>query len=97
MLASKAFPRDLSTDLKTLNLFSSEDGSDFDLGIFVSPMRDGASRCAIGRGTVKDHDNIVTLAKQVAQQAIDRSSPSDAWKWPSDENMPAIGVKKQSD
>ncbi|CAE7333455.1 Notch3 [Symbiodinium sp. CCMP2456] len=32
-----------------------------------------------------DHDNIVALAMQVAQHAIDRSSPSDAWKWPSDE------------
>eukprot|EP00439_Symbiodinium_sp_Y106_P034122 s1001_g4.t1 len=46
---------------------------------------------------LEDHDNIVSLAMQVAQHAIDRSSPSDAWKWPSDENLPAIGVKKQSD
>ena len=48
-------------------------------------------------GAVQDHDNIVALAMQVAQHAIDRSSPSDAWKWPSDENLPAIGVKQQSD
>ena len=48
-------------------------------------------------GAAQDHDNIVALAMQVAQHAIDRSSPLDAWKWPSDENLPAIGVKKQSD
>ncbi|CAE7238049.1 FP2, partial [Symbiodinium sp. KB8] len=41
----------------------------------------------------KDHVNIVALAMQVAQHAIDRSSPSDAWKWPSDENRAFLREK----
>ena len=46
---------------------------------------------------LEDHENIVALALQVAQHAIDRADPSDAWRWPKEDEMPEIGVKKQSE
>ena len=47
---------------------------------------------------LEDHENIIALAKRVSQDAVDRVSsvPSDTWRWPSGE-LPAIGVKKQSE
>ena len=45
---------------------------------------------------LEDHQNIMALAKQVAQGALGRVTESDAWRWPKGE-LPAIGVKKQSE
>eukprot|EP00435_Cladocopium_sp_Y103_P060548 s140_g22.t1 len=46
---------------------------------------------------LEDQANIVSLATRVAQDALDRVTSSDAWQWPADDKMPAIGVKKQSE
>ena len=94
-MASKAFPRSLSTDLTTLDHFGRCVPSPV-VGSYDGPYGERSGMCMVS-GAAQDHDNIVALAMQVAQHAIDRSSPLDAWKWPSDENLPAIGVKKQSD